>query len=417
MKHYLQAYQFPILLFTIFIDLLGIGILIPVIPQLLANPTSSEYLFSPSLPLSTAYILYGFLAAAYPLALFLAAPILGQLSDRFGRKPILAISLFGTFIGYLTFAYAIATKNIPLLFLSRIFDGLTGGNISVAQAAIADITKPENRVKAFGLVGAIFGVGFILGPYIGGTLSDPSLVSWFSAATPFWFAALLSFFNALSVFFFFPETHLVKNPSLVIYWNKSFRHIAQVFALPSHIWLFVTLFLFQAGFAFYVSFFGVFLIDRFSFTQGDTGYYFAYVGMWIAFTQAIVTRIVARYYTEQAVLRVSLFATGIMVFILFFPTAWWQLLFITPFFAIFNGLTQANLLAVISRSAHQTGQGELMGISSSVSSLAQAIPPLIAGFVAARFSPETPTIVSFIIILFSGFVFVFRYRSSGGVRN
>jgi DHA1 family tetracycline resistance protein-like MFS transporter len=236
MKQYLQSYKFPILLFTIFIDLLGIGILIPVIPQLLANPASSQYLFSPSLPLSTAYIIYGFLAAAYPLALFLAAPILGQLSDRFGRKPILVISLLGTCVGYFVFAFAIITKNIPLLFLSRIFDGLTGGNISVAQAAIADITQPENRAKSFGLVGAIFGIGFILGPYIGGILSDPAVVSWFSAATPFWFTAILSFCNALFVFFFLPETHLVKNPSLAISWNKAFRHIARAVTLPSHIW-------------------------------------------------------------------------------------------------------------------------------------------------------------------------------------
>jgi DHA1 family tetracycline resistance protein-like MFS transporter len=127
-----------------------------------------------------------------------------------------------------------------LLFVARAVDGLTGGNISVAQAAIADVSTPVTRARNFRFFGAAFGLGLIIGPYLGGKLSDPNLVDWFNPATPFWFAALLSFFNALSVFFFFPETHLVKNPSLVIYWNKSFRHIAQVFALPSHIWLFVS---------------------------------------------------------------------------------------------------------------------------------------------------------------------------------
>src|SRR6185369_2029743 len=111
------------------------------------------------------------------------------------RRKLLAISILGTSASYVVFALGIVTKNLPLLFISRAFDGITGGNIAVAQAAVADITKPEHRAKNFGLIGAAFGLGFIIGPYIGGKLSDPSVVSWFSASTPFWFAAALSFFN------------------------------------------------------------------------------------------------------------------------------------------------------------------------------------------------------------------------------
>ena len=193
--------------FTIFIDLLGIGILIPVIPQLLANPASPFYLLAQGVSIKTGYIILGFLTAIFPLMQFFATPLLGELSDRFGRKPVLAISLLGTCISYILFAIGILTKNLPLLFVSRGFDGITGGNIAVAQAAIADVSTPENRAKNFGLMGAAFGIGFILGPYIGGKLSDPNLISWFNAATPFWFAALLCFANVLSVVFLLPETH------------------------------------------------------------------------------------------------------------------------------------------------------------------------------------------------------------------
>src|SRR3989344_3479623 len=169
----------PVIFFTVFVDLIGFGILIPVVPLLLADPESSYFLLPKGFTVNQGYIMLGFLTAMFPLMQFLAAPILGQLSDKFGRKRILAISLFGTCLSYLIFAYAILTRNIPLLFAARAFDGITGGNIAVAQAAIADVTTPANRAKNFGLIGAAFGLGFILGPYIGGKLSDPTVVSWF----------------------------------------------------------------------------------------------------------------------------------------------------------------------------------------------------------------------------------------------
>ena len=188
MRAKLASNPLPVVLFTVFVDLLGVGILIPVIPQLMANPGSNYYLFPENTPASHGYIVLGFLVAIFPLMQFIATPILGQLSDKFGRKKILAISLAGTSMSYVLFAIGIMTKNIPLLFLSRGFDGITGGNIAVAQAAVADVTPPEKRARNFGLIGAVFGFGFIIGPYIGGKLSDPSIISWFNATTPFFFA-------------------------------------------------------------------------------------------------------------------------------------------------------------------------------------------------------------------------------------
>jgi DHA1 family tetracycline resistance protein-like MFS transporter len=155
----------PIIMLTIFIDVLGIGILIPVIPLLLADPASSFYLLPASFSIDRGYIMLGFLTAMYPFMQFLATPILGQLSDKYGRKYILAGSLFGTALSYVVFAFAIITRNIPLLFISRAFDGLTGGNIAVGQAVLADISKPEERARTFGLIGAVFGIGFILGVF------------------------------------------------------------------------------------------------------------------------------------------------------------------------------------------------------------------------------------------------------------
>lgn len=310
------------------------------------------------------------------------------------------------------FAIGVITRNIPLLFFSRALDGITGGNIAIAQASIADVTRPQDRAKNFGLIGAAFGLGFILGPYLGGKFSDPHVVSWFNAATPFWFAAGLSFLNMLSLLFFMPETHSTPNRDLAIMWTKSVKDVVKALRLGQLRKLFITAFIFQSGFAFYIGFFSVFLIERFGFTQGNIGDYFAYVGLWIAFTQAVVTRFAAKHFSDVRILRITLSATGLFVLCFFFPTAWWQLLFIVPFFAMATGLSQANLVGLVSKSADTAIQGEVLGINASVQALAQSIPPIISGFIAARLTPETPTVVSGIIIIIAGLYFVLAYRPS-----
>ena len=400
----------PVIFLTIFIDLLGFGILIPVIPQLLANPSSEYYLLPQGWSIQQGFILLGILTAVFSIAQFLATPILGQLSDRYGRKKLLAISLFGTSISYVLFAYGIMTGNLALLFFSRALDGVTGGNISVAQAAIADVTTPENRAKNFGLIGAAFGLGFIIGPYIGGKLSDPSIVPWFNATTPFFFAAILSLINVISILIFFPETLKIKNHNLVIKWSRSFSNIYHATLNKELRILFGTVFLFTFGFTFFTSFFSVFLIDRFHFTQGNIGDFFAYIGLWVAFTQAFLTGRVAKRFPAYKIIRWGILASGIATFLYFLPQYWWQLLFIVPIFAIGNGLMQANITSLISRSAGPEIQGEVLGINSSVQALAMSIPPILSGFIAAKLSPEAPIFVGGTIVLLTAMFFWILYK-------
>jgi len=400
-----------VIIATIFIDMLGVGILIPVIPLLLASPTSNFYLLPAGVSPSQGYILLGFLLAVFPLMQFFSTPILGQLSDTFGRKKLLAISLAGTCVGYILFAIAIITRNLPLLFLSRALDGITGGNISVAQAAIADITTPENRAKNFGLMGAAFGIGFILGPYIGGKLSDPSLVYWFSAATPFWCAGILSFLNMLSVIFIFNETLKTAQAHVRIKWGQAIHNIINAFAMKKLRILFLTNFFYIGGFTFFTTFFSVFLIRKFNFTQGHIGDFFSYMGIWIAFTQVVVTRTLSRYFKEHAILKVTYIMGGVFVMMFFAPSVWWGLLFVVPFFSVANGLTQSNSLALISRSVGAEIQGKVMGINASIQALAQAVPPILSGYIAASITPEAPIFIASLVIIFAGILFIVLYRS------
>ncbi len=400
----------PVIFFTIFVDLVGFGIVIPVIPQLIANPTSEFYILGTNISVNQGYILLGFLTASYSICQFLSAPVLGQLSDKFGRKPVLTISLIGTCLSYIVFAIGIMTKSIPLLFLSRGFDGITGGNISVAQAAIADITTPENRVKNFGLIGAAFGLGFIIGPFIGGKLSDPTIVSWFNATTPFYFAAALSAVNILAVYLLFPETLKIKNKGLTINWTKPFTNVYHAALNVKLRGIYLTIFLFNAGFTFFTTFFAVFLITKFSYSQGQIGDFFAYIGIWVAITQAFIVRRLAGKLPEYKFVRLGLIGAGVATFLFFLPTQAWQLYFIVPIFAVSNGLMQANINALISRNAGADVQGEVMGINSSVAALAMSIPPILSGFIAASLNPNAPIIVAGIIVLTSAAVFWIFYK-------
>lgn len=394
-----------IIFFTIFIDLLGYGILIPVIPELFVNQHSPFYVLAQNSNSKIGLIIFGLLIATYPIGQFLATPILGQLSDRYGRKKILLISILGTSISYLLFAIGIITKNLPLLFFSRFFDGITGGNIAVAQAAITDITLLENRARNFGMIGAAFGLGFIFGPFLGGKLSDPSFVSWFTPATPFYFACLLSFLNVLFIFFFLPETH--KQLQVVkIAFNKSIKNIITAFSLPRLKKLYITSFLFNAGFAFFTTFFSVFLILKFNFTQGQIGNFFAYVGIWSVLTQALVTRYLAKKFTGEQILTIAMFGAGVMLLVYFLPRNNFELYFVPPFFSLCSGLIMANLPALISSRADKTIQGEVLGINASVTALSQAVPAILSGFIAALIKPTTPLLVASFFVFVAWIIFL-----------
>ncbi len=368
---------------TIFIDLLGVGILIPVYP-LLILPNSPYRIVPEAWSISGGFILLGWLSAVYPLALFFAAPLLGQFADRYGRKPVLAISITGTAIAYALFAVGVITKNIPLLFASRIFDGFTGGNLSVAQAVISDISTPKTRARNFGLIGAAFGMGFILGPYIGGKLADPSVVSWFSVSTPFWFAAILSLINVFIVLTLLPETLKERSKKLAFNVFQSLQNVYRAFSRPGLKHVMPSTFLFNSGFTFFTTFFAVFLATRFGFKQGNTGDYFAYIGLWIALAQGGAVPLIAKKLKDWQVLRISMFGAALTFLgYLIIPAGQYKWLFlIPPFLSLFVGLTQAFTPTLISRVMPPKIQAESLGINASVSALAQAIPAIIAGYVA-----------------------------------
>jgi DHA1 family tetracycline resistance protein-like MFS transporter len=404
---------------TVTIDMLGFGILIPVFP-LLISPNSPFRVTPASWSFTHGLIMLGWLQAVYPFCTFIAAPILGQLSDRHGRRPVLALSIFGTAVGYAMFAYGINQKSILLLFVARALDGLTGGNLAVAQAAVGDVSTPANRAKNFGLVGAAFGIGFVVGPYLGGKLSEPHVSfyhlfhtpGWFGATTPFWFASLMALANCTTVLLTFPETIKEKFHGGRIRFTRAIENVVSGFASDRLRITLMSAFMFNGGFTFFTTFFGVYLRNNFKFGSGKIGDYFAIVGLFIAFSQAVLVGRVSRKLTDFKVLRFSMFGNAtMMLFFFLVPHSFPLGLYLgIPLFTAFNGLTMANTTSLISRSAIPGQQGQAMGIYSSVQNLAQVPAAVLTGYITSSITSNQPLIVASVCIALGGVTFLTFFR-------
>jgi len=348
---------------TVFIDLVGFGIVMPVLPfyaeGTLFNATPRTV---------------GLLFASYSIMQLIFSPILGGLSDKHGRRPVLLLSIIGTGIGFLVLGFA---KTIFMLFLGRILDGITGGNISTAQAYIADITTKENRTKGMGLIGAAFGIGFIFGPAIGGILSG-----W-GVHVPFFFAAALCFANAVLLYFTLPETvtadHPAKNRAGG---GRSFRHVFNSLKQPRLAFVLIIYFLFVVAFSIMTTSFSLYTMFRFGYDAQHTGYLFAYVGLIAVVIQGgLIGRLVKRF-GELPLVIVGALCFAISLFAVPFvgPAAGGlaALLVGGGVFSMGNSLATPALTSLASKTAGAEQQGVVLGVTQSVASLARAVGPSLA---------------------------------------
>lgn len=397
----------PIFL-TAFLDLLGIGIVIPIIPALFFDPGSD--FFAEGYSMDARSILYGLLVATYPIMQFVGAPILGALSDRHGRKPILMISLFGTMLGYLLFAAAIIWGNLPLLFISRMLPGFMGGNISILFSSIADVSDPSSKTKNFGMVGLAFGLGFILGPTIGGVLGDNTVVSWFNYSTPFLFTAVLTAVNILLVQYRFRETLKEKRETKINAFS-GFRNVAKSFQTPQLRAIFTSVLFLTLGFSFFTQFFSVLLIEKFEFSTKNIGILYGWIGLWLAFTQGVTVRFLSRKFESYQILKFTPLFLAIALAALLLPEKGYGYLFffLNPFVATFQGITAPNMTTVVSGQAGPANQGEILGINQSMQSLGQAVPPLIAGYLNTL-NGSYPIIAGAVFVFLGWVVYVGFFR-------
>lgn len=373
---------------TLLLDSIGFGIVFPIIPILFTDPASPQFMligYSHEAQLFFA----GLIAAVFGLMQFIAAPLLGELSDIYGRKRLLTIGVGVLGLSQLLFGFGIEVGSILMLFIARTIAGLAAANMGIVQATIADITPPEDRAKNFGLIGAAFGLGFIIGPLIGGYLSGLTG----SASAPFWLSSILGLVNVVFLSLFLRETHHRPEAEHSFTLTKGIRNIRAAFADRQARPLYTSIFLYFSGFTFYTAFVGVLLVEHFSFSESDVGMFFGVVGVFIIFTQTVVLRIVTRLYSERAILRVSIPVSAACIFAYAFVPSPAFIYILIPVMAVPQGLIMAMLSAMVSKSVSAEKQGAAMGINGSLIAFSQGAVPLVAGLLTAIFSLEAAFVV------------------------
>lgn len=398
-----------ILFITVLIDMIGLGIIIPLIPIIF----DLHAFFPAGFSIRNIHIVLGILLATYPFAQFFGSPVLGKLSDNHGRKKILSLSLLGSFVGYLLFAWGIQSSSLWLLFLGRIVDGFTGGNISVAMASIADISRDEKeKVRNFGMIGAAFGLGFIIGPALGGMLTDTHISPYFSIITPFVAAGFIALANFTLVQFALPET-LKNSIKQKIEWKGSFKNLKVAFSLRELRTVFIALFLVNLGWVLFEYFFQVFLHNQFQLSASSIAYLFVYIGFWIVFSQGYLVRKLSDKIAAKHILKFTLLPTAIFLMLIAFSSKS-ELYYFLPFLAIFMGFTQPNFSAILSNSTAENSQGEILGIRQSVVSSTQFIAPLMGGFLLNLGKPSNGSMIPLItgsLFIFAGWIVVLLIKS------
>ncbi len=347
-----------VILLTIFVSMVGFGIVIPVLP-----------IYARSAPFKLHPDQLGYLTGIFSLAQLIAAPFFGKLSDRFGRKPILLISILGTTAGYLVTGAANAAW---MLFAGRIIDGISGGNIAIAQTCIADVTPPKERSKAMGLIGAAFGLGFILGPAIGGLLS-----AWWGPAAPFYFAAALSLVNAGLVVVRLPETlspearlHPAEKASLGEVFAGGRAQFISVLLVSSLV--------FTTGFAFIHLLFALFCRDHFQWGVAESSYAFAYVGFVAVLVQGGLIRRLLKYPIEKELTVAGCFILALSLWLLPGAGSVAAFLGIAALLALGNGLATPTFTGMASRHVHGRAQGRALGLMAGAGSLGRFLGPWLA---------------------------------------
>ena len=351
-----------VIFITVFIDLLGFGIVIPVLPY---YAEGTKFGATPSQ--------VGLLFASYSVMQLVFSPVLGRLSDKHGRRPVLLVSLLGTALGFFILGFA---TTLWMLFLGRIIDGISGGNISTAQAYIADVTTKENRAKGMGLIGAAFGLGFVFGPAIGGILSR-----W-GINVPFLFAGGLAFANAVLLFFTLPETVTPDHPARVS--AASGRSWTQLFSAlrePALASVMLISFLSIVAFSIMTAVFSLFMLFRFGYDPWHVGWIFAFVGILSAGIQGgLIGKLVKRFGEPALVIAGALLFSASLFITPFVTVAVGVLgiLLIGALSSIGNALMAPALSSLGSKSASAEDLGSVLGVMQSVASLARAVGPTLA---------------------------------------
>jgi len=353
------------------LDLMGAGILVPVIPYIVRE-------------FRTDAATVGLLSTSFSIAQFLASPVLGVLSDRYGRRPVLLLSILGTAFGYFLFGIG---GSLTILFIARVIDGTTGGNISTAQSYIADVTPPEDRAKSFGLIGAAFGLGFIAGPALGGVLSHISLQA------PAYAAGVLALGTCIAGYFVLPESLPAEQRRSAPFSAgdmNPFKLVATGLRRDGLRALMAAVFLINFAFSGLQSNFAVFTLVRFDLGPSDNAMLFSFLGVLAAFFQGYLIRRMIPRFGENRLATWGLVISSIGFLFIAGSTLVWMLYAAIAVIALGNSFATPSLTGLVSKQVSAREQGFFLGVTQSVAAFTRVIGPVWAGLSFDWWGPPSP---------------------------
>jgi DHA1 family tetracycline resistance protein-like MFS transporter len=343
-------------------------------------------------------LVVGLIFTSFSFFQLISAPIMGRLSDHYGRKPLLMISQFSTFIGFMILGFA---DTLALIFLSRIVDGMFGSNFTISQAYLSDISSKKDRSKAFGIAGAAFGFGFLVGPGIGGYLAQ------FSYSLPSFLAAGVSLLTVLMTLVLLPETVKDRKPfrlDIKIFDTDQFRRYLSDREISSRL---LPYFSFILAHVVFVSMMALFAERQLGLGPAFIGYLLMYVGINAIILRGVVLPKLIDICGEKRLRNIAVTSTIIGLIATAFVTEFWMLLVTMTLFSFGAGTTRPLLAGEISRQVSGKEQGALLGVSDSMGSFAQIIGPLVGGFMMTYFFPGSMALVAAAVMV-AGFVIIIR---------
>ncbi len=374
---------------TLLIDVIGFGIIIPVLPKLLAEMNH--------ISINEASKYGGYLLFSFAFAQFLFSPVMGNLSDQYGRRPVLLFSLLGFGIDYLILAFA---SNYSWLLAGRIIAGITGASFTTAAAYIADVSTPENRSKNYGMIGAAFGLGFVIGPLMGGLLGQLSL------RAPFYAAALLSFLNLCYGYFVLPES-LSKELRRPFSWKRAnpLGTLRQLGRYKQIAWLLVAYFMLYLGSHAVQSTWNYFTMYHFQWSEAMVGFSLAFVGVLAGVVQAGLAQRAANNLGigRSVYLGFAMYTIGMFLFA-FANASWMMYVFLIPY--CFGGIAMPNLQSLMVGKVPANEQGELQGGLTSLMSVTTIIGPILMTNIFYTFTRSDAPIVFPGAAFFMGGIFM-----------
>jgi len=380
-------------LFIAFLDWMGIGLVYPIFSTMIFHPDYS--ILDPLVSEMSRGWYLGVLLASMSVAEFFSSPILGSLSDQKGRRPILVVSILLGSIGYLFCVGAVLIKSFALLITARCLVGIGAGNAAVVSATIADLSDESNKTKRFGLYSMACGVGFTIGPFLGGVFGRTNF------ALPFSLAGVVTFISFVLVYFFFKETHH-KRKSAKISWNEGIRNLKKAFKIQELKLLFLLLFLFCFGWSFFYEFIPVSWISNFKLDSKQIGFFYAYGSAVYALSAGVLIRPIVNRFKQHNILFFSLLFMGLGIIAITFNHSSYLVWVYIPIVNFLAALMFPTLMSLVSGRASDDSQGEVLGIYLSIQAVSFAIAPL-AGAILLGAGPFMSTLVGGLSILLGSF--------------